>query len=94
MRRKSGRAYSENTEVWLSDFFWPFFSNYAYEEIMTLVWEVLQEMKLADKQQVQFNVPDSLLESFGDCCRKEGLVNAEGVFNRCFSLGYFARKMG
>lgn len=61
---------------------------------MTLVWEVLQEMKLADKQQVQFNVPDSLLESFGDCCRKEGLVNAEGVFNRCFSLGYFARKMG
>jgi len=79
--RKSGRAYSENTEVWLSDFFWPFFSNCAYEEIMTLVWEVLQEMKQTDKQQVQINVPDDLLESFGDCCRKEGLVNAEGVFN-------------
>ena len=79
--RKSGNAHSPNTEVWLSDFFWPFFSNYDYEEIMTLVWEVLQEMKQADKQQVQINVPDSLLESFGDCCRKEGLIDEQGFFN-------------
>lgn len=79
--RKSGRAYSENTEVWMSDFFWPFFSNYSYEEIMTLVWEVIQELRRADKQQMQINIPESLLESFGDCCRKEGLVDEEGFFN-------------
>jgi hypothetical protein len=29
--KKTGRAYSENTEVWLSDFFWPFFSNHSLE---------------------------------------------------------------
>ncbi len=79
--RKSGRAYSENTEIWMSDFFWPFFSNYSYEEIMTLVWEVIQDLKKADKQQMQINIPANLLESFGSCCRKEGLVDENGFFN-------------
>lgn len=79
--KKTGRAYSENTEVWMSDFFWPFFSNHSYEEIMTLVWEVLQDLKRASDIQGQINVPDSLLESFGECCRQAGLVDEHGFFN-------------
>ncbi|MET0621405.1 MAG: hypothetical protein ABW250_00345 [Pyrinomonadaceae bacterium] len=47
--QKSRRAHSENTEVWLSDFFWPFFANYSYEEIMTLVLDVLISAKEAEE---------------------------------------------
>ncbi|MCI0525337.1 MAG: hypothetical protein L0Y75_08760 [Acidobacteria bacterium] len=79
--KKTGRAYSENTEVWMSDFFWPFFSNHSYEEIMTLVWEVLQDLKRSSSIQGQISVPDGLLESFGECCRLAGLVDEQGVFN-------------
>ena len=44
--RKSGKTkvpHSVNTEVWLSDFFWPFFANYTYAEIAKAVFEVLME---------------------------------------------------
>ena len=30
---KTKTPHSVNTEVWLSDFFWPFFANYTYAEI-------------------------------------------------------------
>jgi hypothetical protein len=33
--------YSFNTEIWLSDFFWQFFSNVSYEHIIKAVLEVL-----------------------------------------------------
>ncbi len=79
--KRTDRAYSENTEVWLSDFFWPFFSNYSYEEVMTTVWEVLQDLKQANSAPTKINVPDELLESFGACCRAAGLVDQEGRFN-------------
>ena len=35
--------YSVNTEIWYSDFFWPFFSNIEYEEIIKAVLDVLIE---------------------------------------------------
>jgi hypothetical protein len=40
---KTKAPYSVNTEVWLSDFFWPFFANYTYAEIAKAVFEVLME---------------------------------------------------
>jgi hypothetical protein len=38
---KSKAAYSVNTEVWLSDFFWPFFANYSYSEIAKAVLDLI-----------------------------------------------------
>ena len=40
---KTKAPHSVNTEVWLSDFFWPFFANYTYAEIAKAVFEVLME---------------------------------------------------
>jgi hypothetical protein len=40
--------YSFNTEVWLSDFFWPFFSDYSYQEIIHAVLDVLLEVAKPD----------------------------------------------
>ncbi len=42
---KTKAPYSVNTEVWLSDFFWPFFANYTYVEIAKAVFEVLMEIE-------------------------------------------------
>lgn len=39
---KTGMPYSINTEVWLSDFFWPFFTNCSYEKIIKSVFNVLK----------------------------------------------------
>jgi hypothetical protein len=67
---KSKSAYSVNTEVWLSVFFWPFFSNYSYSEIAKAVLEVLmgdaREVKLISDN----NIPDELILAFGEECRK------------------------
>ena len=35
-RTRDGRARSVNTEIWMSNFFWPFFTNYSYQEIMQI----------------------------------------------------------
>lgn len=87
--KKTRRAYSENTEIWLSDFFWPFFSNYSYEQIMTLVLDVLIGSTQADELPIQVEVPDALLESFGQCCRQAGLLNKDGVFDNPHKLVQF-----
>jgi hypothetical protein len=80
-RDKEGRAFSMNTEVWLSDFFWPFFTNYSYEEIMTLVLEVLQEEKdTSDHSATEVDAPDEVLEAFGAACRNAGLIDDQGIF--------------
>ncbi len=84
------KAYSENTEVWLSDFFWPFFSAYSYTEIMTAMLEVLIE---ADSNQeelpTQVQAPEQLLEAFGEQCRVAGLVDENGVFSDPIKLVRF-----
>ncbi len=77
---KRGIPYSNNTEVWLSDYFWPFFTNYSYEEVMTLVLEVLEELHGAGELATQVEVPSEVLDAFGEACVGAGLVNAEGYF--------------
>ena len=78
---KTKSPYSVNTEVWLSDFFWPFFANYTYAEIAKAVFEVLMETSKQGKQQLVTLIPDELIDSFGDECGTRGLLDAEGKFN-------------
>lgn len=70
--------HSVNTEIWKSDFFWPFFSNRSFEDIMQIVLDTLLEIRKPDG--VEVTIPDELIESFGDCCREAGLLNEEGRF--------------
>ncbi|MBN1412639.1 MAG: hypothetical protein JW969_17460 [Spirochaetales bacterium] len=89
--QKTGSAYSINTELWFSDFFWPFFSNYSYEEIAKLVLEVLiaTEKRESDSDEV----PQELLYSFHECCREAGLLDENGCFNDAYKLvELFCRK--
>lgn len=86
---KTKTAHSVNTEVWLSDYFWPFFANYSYEEIMTLMLDVLVSSYAAEELPSQMDVPERLLESFGESCRKAGLVDESGVFNDPYKLVKF-----
>ena len=81
--RKSNLPYSNNTEVWLSDFFWPFFTNYSYEEITKAVLDVIMESK---KKKIEFEVPKELIESFGECCRANGLLDERGIFNDPYKI--------
>ncbi len=71
-------AHSPNTEIWLADFFWPFFANYTYEEIMKAVLDVLIETQ---KPTLQENIPTEIIESFGNHCREHGLLDENGFFN-------------
>lgn len=82
--QKTKTPYSHNTEVWLSDFFWPFFSNYPYEEIMKAVLTVLLEK--AALVGAALNIPKELLDSFGDCCKEYGLIDGRGVFCDSYKL--------
>lgn len=78
---KSHAAVSVNTEVWLSDFFWPFFANYTYPEIAKAVLEVLME----DGHKVRLDdtayIPDELIEAFGAECRRHALIDDAGNFH-------------
>lgn len=87
--QKSKRAHSENTEVWFSDFFWPFFTNYSYEEIMRCVLDVLINRYKSNDLAIHIKVPEKLLDSFRDCCNKAGLINEGGVFNDPYKLVRF-----
>ena len=80
----SGMPYSHNTEVWFSDFFWPFFSNYSYPEIATAVLNVL--LKNGDASSFDTEVPASLIEAFGEQCIKHNLLDSNGYFNDAFKL--------
>lgn len=80
-RNKDGHYFSENTEVWLSNYFWPFFTNYSYQEIMLLVLDVLEAVESEIELPTSIDVPDVILESFGDKCRNAALVNSDGIFN-------------
>lgn len=81
--RKSSQPYSHNTEVWYSDFFWPFFTNYSYEEITKAVLDVLMESK---KGKLEFEIPEELITSFGECCKDNGLLDDKGIFNDPYKL--------
>ncbi len=75
---KARVPFSYNTELWFADFFWPFFSNYSYEEIARLVLDVL----IASETQhtSSEDVPQELLDSFRKCCEEKNLLDE----NECF----------
>ncbi len=78
--QRSGQPHSFNTEVWLSDFLWPFFANYSYEEIMLIVLDVLLESQGTEMLSTQIEVPEEIWESFGRACFDTGLLDSEGFF--------------
>lgn len=90
---KTGKSHSNNTEIWRSDYFWPFFANYSYEEIMRCVLDVLVEMYTPEKMISQVDVPSALLESFGSQCHKNGLTE-NGEFHDRHKLVKFFCGLG
>lgn len=84
---RTKRPYSYNTEVWPSDFFWPFFINYSYEELIQAVLDVLMEM--GERDEMDFEIPTKILEVFGEECRKKNLLDAEGNFHDPHLLASF-----
>ncbi|MBV9961760.1 MAG: hypothetical protein JO072_05885 [Parafilimonas sp.] len=84
LESKTKQPYSINTEVWLSDFFWPFFANYNYDEVSHFVLQVLLEQN--KQSSLSITPPQELIESFGDVCKEYGLINDEGLFNDAYKL--------
>lgn len=80
-QQKTGQPHSINTEVWLSDFLWPFFANYSYENIMSIVLNVLDESQDSEALASQIEVPEEIWDSFGQACRKAGLIDTDGFFD-------------
>jgi hypothetical protein len=81
---------SVNTEIWFSDFFWPFVSNFSYEEIASAVLDVLMEQGLsAENRTIGIPPPPELIDAFGDFCRKEKLVDSNGKFHDARKLVNF-----
>lgn len=86
---RTKKPHSINTEVWHSDYFWPFFANYSYDEIMKAVLDVLIELSSPDKLLTEVEVPEKLLESFGTCCWRANLIDDSGKFNDPYKLVRF-----
>ncbi|MDX1994753.1 MAG: hypothetical protein SF029_20385, partial [bacterium] len=86
---KQGKPHSQNTEVWLSDFFWPFFTNCTYEEIMLAVHDALESQREDDPLPTEVSAPRQLLEAFGKSCLTVGLINELGVFDDSYKLVRF-----
>lgn len=89
IEQKTRQPHSVNTEIWLSDFLWPFFTNYSYQEIMSFVLEVLLRQQDSEMLSMEVDVPDEVLESFGRECQKAGLIDESGFFNDPHKLVYF-----
>lgn len=80
-KQKSKEPHSVNTEVWMSDFFWPFFTNFSYMEVIEAVVDALGSVEREGKVRLDYsNIPPSLVESFGQSCDNLGLLDAEGNF--------------
>ena len=80
-QQSTGAPYSVNTEVWLSDYFWPFFTNYSYLEIISEVVRTLQEVKGSQRLDVNTNpILNQLFESFKDSCNSCKLLDDDGQF--------------
>lgn len=82
--RETKQPISFNTEVWLSDFFWPFFSNFTYDEISKAVLDVL--IAGGKLSSLDVEIPEAVIEAFGDECKKFGLLDGEGKFNDAHRL--------
>jgi len=77
--KKTGRPYSSNTEVWLSDYFWPFFSNCSYDNVIKAVLQVLIED--GGVSSLDIKIPEELITSFGKECDSYGLLDKNGNFD-------------
>lgn len=89
-RRETKEVHSSNTEVWLSDFFWPFFSAYSYKEIMMIVLNTLMtEEEPVKVLPAQVRVPDPVLDAFGFECRRTELTDENGNFSDAVKLVQF-----
>lgn len=87
--QKTKTPHSVNTEVWLPDYFWSFFANYSFTEIMTLVLDVLIASDQSSDLSTQIDVPDKLLDAFGSACIEAALVDELGNFNNPHQLVRF-----
>lgn len=81
---KTGYAHSVNTEVWLSDYFWPFFANMEYSDVIKTVLAVLLEN--GEEAGLDIKIPELLIETFGNECRSYGLLDEDGLFNNPYGL--------
>jgi hypothetical protein len=81
---KTKTPHSVNTEIWKSDFFWPFFSNHSYNEIIRAVLEVL--MEVGEANILDMEIPEELLDAFGSTCEEYGLLDDNGYFNDAHKL--------
>lgn len=82
--KKSNSPYSVNTEMWFSDYFWPFFTNFSYTEIMEAVLAVLMTTQKPD--QLNVPIPNQVIEAFGACCREHDLLDGDGKFKNALQL--------
>ncbi|MGI8811073.1 MAG: hypothetical protein ACR2IH_00915 [Pyrinomonadaceae bacterium] len=84
---KTKIPFSVNTEVWQSDFFWPFFTNYSYMEVIEAVVSALEDIGTESLPRFDYsNIPASLISSFGDACNSFKLLNTDGKFNDAHRL--------
>ncbi|NJM42182.1 MAG: hypothetical protein HC853_16250 [Anaerolineae bacterium] len=82
---------SPNVELWGSDYFWPFFTNYSYEEIMQAVLQVLISNPAAES--ITPDVPARVIDVFEQHCQDTGLIDSNGCFNDPLKLvEFFCRK--
>jgi hypothetical protein len=84
---RSKVPFSYNTELWFADYFWPFFSNYSYEEIAKLVLDVLIASEAPHTSSE--DVPQELINSFQKCCEDKNLLDANGCFVEPYRLVEF-----
>ncbi len=78
-RTKDKVLRSPNTELWASDYFWPFFTNFSYEEVMQAVLQVL--IATPGIEQPLPEIPKRVIETFAEQCKEYGLVDESGIFN-------------
>ena len=81
---KTKQPYSFNTEVWLSDFFWPFFANASYDEIIKAVLQILIENE--EKSSLDFELPYDVIAAFGKICNEYSLLDEDNKFNNPYRL--------
>ncbi|MEK6599168.1 MAG: hypothetical protein AABY52_02350 [Deltaproteobacteria bacterium] len=81
---KTKAPFSVNTELWKSDYFWPFFTNLSYGKIIRSVLSVLIE--LGSETNKDIDIPQELITSFGNECRKHKLLDSAGKFNDAYKL--------
>ncbi len=72
--------HSVNTEVWMADFFWPFFSGLTFDAIARSVLTVLKRRRSRTKTTRNL-VPKEVLRGFGEACREYGIVDEKGLFS-------------